>query len=493
MKFLSRLLIGLFILTLTVGILILAGAELVSSIRESDDDPRRRPGGFERVFAANVDTLNQEAIAPTISTFGTVQSSRSIEIRTSVAGTLVKLSPLFRDGGYVTAGDLVFQVDPAKSQSALALANSQMVEAQAELTAAVAALGLADSEVEIAQTQSNLRQLALTREQSLEARGIGTGVAVENAEQTLASAEQALINQKQALAQANTRIWRAEAALDRSTIALTDAERNLEETQVFAPFSGVLGDVSGVLGRLVSNNEKLAVLIDPTAMEVEFRLSYSQFSRLVDADGAIAQSRIVTRFGRDDSAREIGATIVRIGAEVGEGQTGRLLYAQLDANAESLIIPGDFLEIVVEEPVLEGVAQIPASAVNSDGLMLLLGENDRLEEIQVNVLRRQGDLIIIKDVPFGREYISERSAQLGSGIQVKPLRSGDELETPVVAAAPAAPEMIALDDERRARLISAVEANKRMPAEAKTRILTQLNAPEVSLEVVERLESRMRN
>ena len=152
MKFLSRLFIGLFILTLTVSILILAGAELVSSIRESDDDPRRRPGGFERVFAANVGTLTQEAITPLISTFGTVQSSRSIEIRTSVAGTLVKLSPQFRDGGNVTAGDLVFQVDPARSQSALALANSQMVEAQAELAAAVAALELADGEVEIAQT-----------------------------------------------------------------------------------------------------------------------------------------------------------------------------------------------------------------------------------------------------------------------------------------------------------------------------------------------------
>jgi len=493
MKFLSRLLVGLFILTLTVGILILAGAELISSIRDSEDEPRRRPGGFERVFAANVETLSQEAITPTISTFGTVQSSRSIEIRASVAGTLVELSPQFRDGGYVAAGDLVFQVDPAKSQSALALANSQKVESQAELSAALAALELAESEVEIAQTQTNLRQQALTREQSLQERGLGTGVAVENAEQAFASAEQSVLNQQEALAQANTRIWRAEAALDRNTIALEDAERNLEETQVFAPFGGVLGEVSGVLGRLVSGNEKLAILIDPAAMEVEFRLSYSQFSRLVDAQGNIRQNRIFTRFGSDESTREIGATIVRIGAEVGEGQTGRLLYAQLDSNAESLIIPGDFLEILIEEPPLEGVAQVPASAVNSDGLILILGENDRLEELPVNVLRRQGDILIINDVPFGREYISERSAQLGSGIQVKPLRSGDALETPEIPTPPAAPEMVVLDDERRARLISAVEANRRMPAEAKTRILAQLNAPETPLEVVERLESRMRN
>jgi len=493
MKFLSRLLIGLFILALTVSILILAGGQLVSSMRDSEGDQRRRPSGFERVFAANVDTLSSETVVPSISTFGTVRSARSVEIRASVGGTLVKLSPQFRNGGLVAAGELVFQVDPANSESSVSLVTSQLTEAQAELVAARAALVLAQSEVEIAQTQRSLRLQALAREKNLQERGFGTGVAVENAEQSLAGAEQSLLNQEQALAVVNTRIWRAEAALERAEIALQDAQRNLEATRVVAPFEGILGDVSAVLGRLVSSNEKLAVLIDPSAMEVEFRLSYSQFSRLVDAQGEIRQNRIVTTFDRDESAPEIGATILRIGAEVGEGQTGRLLYAQLDSNAKSLIISGDFLEIQINEPPIERVAQVPASAVSAEGAMLLLGEDNRLEEIPVTILRRQGDILIIGDVPFGREYITERAVQLGSGIQVRPLRPGDPQEEAAVAAPPAEPEMIVLDEARRARLIAAVEANRRMPEDAKTRILGQLNAPEISPAVVERLESRMRN
>ena len=491
MKFLSRLLIGLFILALTVSILLLAGGQLMSSMRDTEGEQRRRPSGFERVFAANVETLVRETIVPSISTFGKVQSARSVEIRASVGGTLVELSPQFRNGGHVAAGELVFQVDPANSQSALELANSQLIEAQAELAAARAALVLAQTEVGIGQTQRTLRLQALTREQSLQERGFGTSVAVENAEQSLASADQASVKQEQALALVDTRIWRAEAVLERTGIALADALRNLEKTRVVAPFEGVLGDVSGVLGRLVSGNEKLAVLIDPAAMEVEFRLSYSQFSQLVDAQGHVRQNRIVTMFSGDETAPEIGATIVRIGAEVGEGQTGRLLYAQLDETAKSLIIPGDFLEIRIDEPPIAGVAQIYASAVSSDGSILLLGEDDRLEEIPVNILRRQGDVLIVADVPFGREYITKRAVQLGRGIQVKPLRPGDiqaQRATP-----PAEPEMIILDEERRARLIAYVEANPRMPADAKTRILGQLNAPEVPVEVIERLESRMRN
>jgi hypothetical protein len=51
--------------------------------------------------------------------------------------------------------------------------------------------------------------------------------------------------------------------------------------------------------------------------------------------------------------------------------------------------------------------------------------------------------------------------------------------------------MITLDPERRAKLVSFIEANKRMPKQAKERILSQLQNPEVPQEMVDRLESRM--
>jgi len=51
--------------------------------------------------------------------------------------------------------------------------------------------------------------------------------------------------------------------------------------------------------------------------------------------------------------------------------------------------------------------------------------------------------------------------------------------------------MLELSDERRARLVAFIEANDRMPQEAKARVLAQLAAPEVPARVVERLEQRM--
>ena len=54
-----------------------------------------------------------------------------------------------------------------------------------------------------------------------------------------------------------------------------------------------------------------------------------------------------------------------------------------------------------------------------------------------------------------------------------------------------ASDTIALSPERRAALIAAVEANGRMPAEAKERILSQLREERVPMQMVERIESRM--
>ena len=107
----------------------------------------------------------------------------------------------------------------------------------------------------------------------------------------------------------------------------------------------------------------------------------------------------------------------------------------------------------------------------------------------MDLLRRQGDMVLVRAPDLhGHAVVAERSPVLGAGIRVRVLSpSADEAG----ASPPAEPEMIVLDDDRRARLIAYVEGNQGMPAEAKDRLLTQLRAPEVPARTVERLESRL--
>ncbi|MEZ5723458.1 MAG: efflux transporter periplasmic adaptor subunit, partial [Paracoccaceae bacterium] len=177
--------------------------------------------------------------------------------------------------------------------------------------------------------------------------------------------------------------------------------------------------------------------------------------------------------------------IARDSAAVGDGLTGRLVFAALD-QARGLK-PGDFVTVEIDEAPLRDVIVLPAGALGSDGTVLALGADDRLETVAVELLRRQGDDILLRAPDLaGREVVRARTPLLGAGIKVRPLR----VETGEVVQAEE-PERIDLSPERRARLKAFVEASERMPADVKTRLLSELEQPQVRAQMVARLEARM--
>jgi hypothetical protein len=258
----------------------------------------------------------------------------------------------------------------------------------------------------------------------------------------------------------------------------------LANTDEAAPFDGVLAEVDAVPGRLVSPNEKLGMLIDPAALEVAFRVSSAEFARLADSDGGLLPLPVTASLEIDGIALSVPGRIDRAGAAVGAGQTGRLIYARLDADRPGLLRPGDFLTVRVEEPALQDVAVLPATALGPGSTILVLDADARLEEVPVTVLRRQGDAVIVADAPFGRDVVTERQPQLGPGVQVRAAGPGAQ------AAEPTPEAMVRLSPERRAGLIAAVEANRRLPDDARARILAALEAEEVPQSMIDRLERR---
>jgi len=231
--------------------------------------------------------------------------------------------------------------------------------------------------------------------------------------------------------------------------------------------------------------------VDPTALEVAFRVSAAQYARLLDAAGALGHAPVTARLGVAGVDLVAKGRIDRESAEVGAGLTGRLLFATLD-DARGFR-PGDFVTVAVEEPPLADVARLPAAALDAAGHVLVLGEGDRLQDAPVELVRRQGDDVLVRAPGLeGRQVVAAHAPVLGAGIKVRPVTAGaaDAASAPA-AATSAGGETIALDDARRARLIAFVKTNAAMPEEARARILEELKAPDVPAETVSRLEARM--
>ena len=483
MRFLRRSLSGLFLLSLTAGLLIWAGYIVSDALQSRISEEGFSPPSRERVFAVSVVPVEVGAQTPVMVAFGEVQSLRQLEIRPAIPGRVTHLSENMVEGGRVDEGALLLEIDPADAQTALALAQSDLIEAEAELEDASSAQALAQEDLAVSETQAALRIAALERQLDLQERGVGSAAAVETAELASASADQAVVSRRQSLAQAIARVAQAEQHLNRQLIVVSDAERALEDTEIRAAFSGALGEVSVTQGGLVGANERVAILTDPEQLEVAFRISTEQYARL-RGDNGLTYARITVTLGAGGADLTAMGQISRESALVGEGQTGRLIFAELEvANG---LRPGDFVAVHIEEPELRGVSLLPATAVNAQNQVLLLGEDDRLEEADVVVLRRQGDMVIVRAPELaGRDVVSARTPLLGVGLRVEALGEG-EVDVPEEE-----PETVTLTPERRAELIAFVEANQRMPADVKERLMTQLQQDEVPAEVIERLESRM--
>ena len=484
MRFFRQALIGLTLLTLSVGILAYAGNLIKDALSERFAQEARVSQPRERTFAVNVVVAEPKAITPQLEAFGEIKSRRTLDLRLALGGQVTRLSENFVDGGQVKSGEKLVEIDDADAQSFYLKAQADIMDAEAEVEDAERALLLSQDELEAALKQSNLRKTALSRQRDLQVRGVGTKAAVEAAELALSSAEQSVLNRRSGIDQVKARGASAATRLIRSQLALDDAGRRLEDTKLFSKFDGVLSDITLVEGGILGANERIGRLIDPNSLEVAFRVSTEQYSRLLNENGKLINAPASVSLNLMGSEITTNAMLERDSGSVAEGQTGRLLYAKLDKAIG--FKPGDYVVVKVDEPELNFAINLPASALNADNQVLILNDEERLENVDVSLLRRQGNNVIIRsrDLP-GKEVVAQRSPLLGTGIKVRAVRSG-EADKP-----PKAPEMLELTDDRRQKLIKFIENNKWIPKTAKERTIGKLKKEKVPAEMVNRIESRM--
>ncbi|MTH98138.1 efflux RND transporter periplasmic adaptor subunit [Roseibium sp. RKSG952] len=496
MRFLLRGLAGL-LMAAVIAASLGYGIYRVTSAGESETARRSQPVG-ERSYSVNVGVFQPETTSPVTTAYGTIESWRTLQIRASSEGRIVDIARKFRDGAAVAKGDLLLRIDPADAEFQLLDAEAALSDAQAQKAEAEEAIVAAEQELTAARRQLDLRKQSLERQKALKEKGYSTMVQVESEELGVASLEQSLSNRLQSVVTARRRVERMDVSVKRAEIAVKDAQRLLAETSITVPYDGYLDQVDATLGRHVNPSETLAQLIDPTALEARFTLSTREFARFLDDRGRLTEVPLTIDLELGERSIEMSGHLDRAAAVVEEGQGGRTVFAAIDVGPDTILRPGDFVTVRLEEPEMSNVARVPASAALEDGRMLVLGDDNRLEEIRARILRRLGDELIVADVPFGTAYIQERLPHLGTGLKVAPRQVAPETpEKPGmpgtaqtdggVLTAAVRPDMVELTDDQRSTLLAMLAATD-LPEDRKALMAATLAEPMVPKQMIERLE-----
>jgi len=400
-------------------VLILVVAVSFAGYLRATRPPVKRNPVHERVWVVSALSVKYQDIQPNLRLYGEIVAGRKVDLRPLVGGRIVAVGPSFSTGGIVHTGDLLIEIDDFEYKSVVEERQAQLAEAKARLEEHLSDLTAEKQLLVRDKEQLGLRQREVERRASLRARGSGSVKAVDDSKLALNQARQAVTTREQGIARLSARTKQQSAVIARMEVALKRARRDLQEVRLRAPFDGFLIEVDGAVGKKVTSNDRVARLIDARWLEAKFQISDEEFGRLVAAGGykgRKATVRWVTR-GRTFT---FPAVIERSASQIDANSGGVGLFARISkTDATTVLRPGVFVEVVIEDRAYTKVVRLPASALHGRDRVYAIVDG-RLRERHVDVVARAGNDVLVRGKLNPDERIlTTRFAEIGAGVRVE--------------------------------------------------------------------------
>ncbi|MBN9573875.1 MAG: efflux RND transporter periplasmic adaptor subunit [Alicycliphilus denitrificans] len=352
-------------------------------------DRNAKPAAAEQPPEVGVVTLQPERRVVTTELPGRTTAFLSAEIRPQVGGIVQKR--LFIEGARVAAGQVLYQLDPAPYEVALASAQAQLSKARATLNTA----------------QTNARR---------------------NAELVKIDAvsRQVYDDSQAAVAQAQSDVGVAAAAVEAARI-------NLGYTRIKSPIAGLTTTSAVTPGALVTANQAAALTtvsqIDP--LYVDVTQSSSEVLRL---KGDLAAGRF-KREGKGDARVAIklddGSTyaqeaVLRFSGVQVNPATGAVTLRAVVPNPDGLLMPGMYVRAVLEAGVNEQTLLAPQQAVTRDPAgnpsVLVVTPEDKVERRRIATGAAVGNRWeVLSGLAAGERVLVDGAQRARPGDTVRPV------------------------------------------------------------------------
>jgi membrane fusion protein (multidrug efflux system) len=348
---------------------------------------------------------------------GTLTGHVNADIKAQVAGYL--LTQDYKEGSYVTKGQLLFEIDARPFQATLDQAKGQLAQAEAQLIQEEARLATAEAN----QLKS---QLDVEKYGPLAKADAVSKQDFDNAVQTN------LANQAQVKA-ANAAIGAAKAQIQASQAAVETATINLNFTRIASPIDGVAGIAKAQVGDLVSSTSGVLTTVstlDPirdyfTVSEQEYLALRKQLA------SSTAEQWKLQLILADGTTHPHAGQFYFADRQVNQN-TGSIQLAALFSNPGNALRPGEYGKVRAVVRVQRNAILIPQSAVTEQQgsyLVSVIGDDSRVVTRTVQIGERTGPMWVIQDgLKPGERVVVQGQQNLRAGmlVQSKPFQGSGE-------------------------------------------------------------------
>ncbi len=355
-------------------------------------------GGPGQVTVA---TLKSEQVGLTRELPGRTNAFLVAEVRPQVSGIVAKR--LFTEGGLVSAGQPLYQIDDASYRAQANSARAQLVRAEATANAA-----------------------------RLSARRISELAKVD------AVSQQDLENAVAAQKQADADVGAAKASLDAANVTLGYA-------RITAPIAGRIGKSSVTQGALVSAGQADALAtvqqLDPIYVDLTQSAAELLELRRELAAGRLKDNQTlpVTILLEDGTEFSHKGMLEFSEVSVDPNTGSYALRVKVD-NPDQVLMPGMYVRAVVGSGVRENALLVPMQGIardaKGDTTAMVVGKDSKVEVRPVKVSRALGDKWLVEDgLQAGDKVIVEGLQKIQPGMPVQATEKGAAPAAPAAAAA----------------------------------------------------------
>lgn len=410
-----RIVLQAVIAAAVVAASVLAFNFLVATKPEIPTRPAR-----ETVYVIETIPAAIGAERPILTLYGEVVAARTVELRALVAGEIVSVNDKLQAGAVIPAGETLVAIDDFAYKGALVEAQSNLLEARAQLVEFDSLVTSERDNLQRAIEQLEFARRDLERAEQLVSGGAVTERTLDDRRLIVSQRQQQVEQRRNALAVQEAKVEQKNAVIQRMEWRVEQAERNLRDTVLKTPFDAIVRSEAAAIGRLVGVNDVVASLYDRDTLEVRFTLSDNQYGRLIGESGSLAGREVELLWYLGAEPVRYRAVIQRTGADVAAQRGGIDVFARIvTADADQPLRPGAFVEISVPDRQYEGVLRIPETALyNGDHVYVV--RDDRMARRDVQVLAYDGGEVIVRgDFETGEPIVTTQIAEAGEGLLVR--------------------------------------------------------------------------
>ncbi len=412
--------IVLWAFRILLPVAILAGAFFVYQYFEATKPVVAQHPAQERARAVRTVAAAYTSYQPVLTLYGETVTGRRVEMRTQVAGEVVRVGPGLREGGEVRAGDLLFEIDSFEYQGALVEARANLSETAAKLQEFEARAGLERDALGRAIEQLELARRDLVRAEELNERGTLSEKTVDDRALVVSQREQGVEQRENNLQIEQARAEQQRAVQARLEWRVRKAERDLAYTRITAPFDAYVRSAGVELGRTLGINDVAVTLLDRNWVEVRVTLSDRQYGRIMERDGTVTGRAVTVRWAVGASPLEYTGTIERVAAEIDSQSGGVEVYARLNFEpGDQPLRAGAFVEVDVQDLNYDNIVRLPVTALyGRQDIYVVVGE--RLEKRVIEPVGFVGSDVLVRGaVEENERVVVTRLSEIGEGVKVR--------------------------------------------------------------------------